>query len=57
MAVEAAITGDPTLLYQACCYDPLCAAVLGLREIKQMVQEMLKKNKPYLPQFKNINIA
>jgi len=56
MAVEAALTGDPTLVYQACCYDPLCAAVLGLREIKKMVQEMLLKNKPWLPQFKSVKL-
>lgn len=56
MAVEAALTGDPRLVYQAICYDPLSAAVLGLREIKSMVQDMLQKNKPYLPQFKKIGL-
>jgi alpha-galactosidase len=56
MAVEAAITGDPTLVYQAICYDPLSAAVLSLAEIKDMVQEMLRKNRRYLPQFKSIKI-
>lgn len=56
MAVEAALTGDPRLVYQAVCFDPLSAAVLGLREIKQMTQEMLNKNKSYLPQFKRLAI-
>lgn len=56
MAVEAALTGDPKLVYQAICYDPLSAAVLSLAEIKKMVQEMLTKNKAYLPQFKKIQI-
>ncbi len=56
MAVEAALTGDPKLVYQAICYDPLSAAVLSLAEIKKMVQEMLLKNKPYLPRFKKIQI-
>lgn len=56
MAVEAALTGDPTLVYQSICYDPLTAAVLSLAEIKKMVAEMLKKNKPYLPQFKKVEI-
>jgi alpha-galactosidase len=56
MAVEAALTGDARLVFQAICYDPLTAAVLSLAEIKQMVSEMLKKNKPYLPQFKDIDI-
>jgi len=56
MTVQAALTGDPKLVYQAAIYDPLTAAVLGLQEIKKMVQEMLNKNKAYLPQFKNVKI-
>ncbi len=56
MAVEAALTGDPELVYYACAYDPLTAAVLSLAEIKKMVREMLKKNRAYLPQFDRIDI-
>jgi alpha-galactosidase len=56
MAVEASLTGDPTLVFQAIAFDPLTAAVLSLAEIKRMVAEMLRKNRTYLPQFKNINI-
>jgi alpha-galactosidase len=56
MAVEAALTGDPTLVYRACVYDPLSAAVLSLAEIRKMVQEMLNKNKRHLPQFKSVKI-
>ena len=56
MAVEAALTGDPRLVYQAICYDPLTAAVLSLAEIKKMVAEMLRKNKDHLPQFKSVEI-
>ncbi len=56
MAVEAALTGDARLVFQAICYDPLTAAVLSLAQIKRMVQEMLEKNKSYLPQFKSIEI-
>jgi len=56
MAVEAILTGDPKLLFQAIAYDPLTASVLSLAEIKKMVSEMLRKNKKYLPQFKNIGI-
>ncbi|MDI7275287.1 MAG: alpha-galactosidase [Anaerolineae bacterium] len=52
MAVEAAITGDPRLVFHAIANDPLTAAVLSLREIKQMVDEMLEKNRPHLPQFR-----
>ncbi len=51
MAVEAALTGDPHLVFQAIAYDPLTAAVLSLAEIKQMVNEMLEQNRDYLPQF------
>ena len=56
MAVHAALTGDPMLLYQAVALDPLTAAVLSLAEIRKMTAEMLKKNRSYLPQFKNIKI-
>jgi alpha-galactosidase len=54
MAVEAALTGDPRLVYQACCYDPASASVLSLAEIKTMVNQMLAQNKDYLPQFKHL---
>jgi len=56
MAVEAALTGDPTLAYQAIAYDPLTAAVLSLEEIKNMVQEMFRVNQPYLPQFRSVEL-
>ena len=56
MAVEAALTGDPTMVYHAVCYDPLSAAVLSLAEIKKMVREMLRRNKPWLTQFKSVDI-
>jgi alpha-galactosidase len=56
MAVEAAITGDPRLVFQAICYDPLTAAVLSLAEIKEMVNEMFLKNREYLPTFTNFSI-
>ncbi|MBN1642374.1 MAG: alpha-galactosidase [Anaerolineae bacterium] len=51
MAVEAALTGDPRLVFQAIAYDPLSAAVLSLAEIKAMVNEMLDRNRDHLPQF------
>ena len=52
MAVEAAVTGNPRLVFQAIANDPLTAAVLSLREIQQMVDQMLEQNRPHLPQFK-----
>lgn len=56
MSVEAAITGDPRLVFQAICYDPLTAAVLSLSETKAMVNEMLQKNKEHLPTFKHFKV-
>ncbi|HEO70573.1 MAG TPA: alpha-glucosidase/alpha-galactosidase, partial [Candidatus Hydrogenedentes bacterium] len=54
MAVEAALTGDAQLVFQAVAYDPVSAAVLSLAEVKQMVRAMLRKNAPYLPQFESV---
>nr|MDD6335150.1 alpha-glucosidase/alpha-galactosidase [bacterium] len=51
MAVEASLTGDPKLVYQAICFDPLTSAVLGLRDIKAMVNDMFAASADYLPQF------
>jgi alpha-galactosidase len=51
MAVEAALTGNPRLVFQAIAYDPLTAAVLSLAEIRTMVDEMLAQNRDFLPQF------
>lgn len=51
MAVEAVITGNPRLIFQAIAYDPLTAAVLPLAEIKTMVNEMFQMNHDYLTTF------
>jgi len=51
LAVDAALTGNPRLVYQAICQDPLTAAKLSLAEIKDMVNDMLAQNRDYLPQF------
>jgi alpha-galactosidase len=56
MAVEAALTGDPRLVFQAIAYDPLSAAVLSLAEIKAMVSEMLEQNRDHLPQFEHFEV-
>ena len=56
MAVEAALTGDPEMVYRAIAYDPLTAAVLSLAEIRKLVREMFRKNKDCLPQFKTVKI-
>ena len=51
MAVEAVLTGNPRLVFQAIAHDPLTAAVLSLAEIRAMVNEMLAQNRDHLPQF------
>jgi alpha-galactosidase len=56
MAVEAALTGDPTLVFYSIAYDPLTAAVLSLAEIKEMVNEMFEQNRDYLPGFKHYGV-
>ncbi len=56
MAVEAALTGNPRLVFQAIAYDPLSAAVLSLAEIRTMVNEMFRQNRDYLPQFTHTQV-
>jgi alpha-galactosidase len=51
MAVEAALTGNRRLVYQAIANDPLTAAVLSLAEIQTMVDELFERNCDYLPLF------
>jgi alpha-galactosidase len=50
LTVEAA-SGDPEAVVHACAMDPLTAAVLTLREIRQMASEMLEALREWLPQF------
>ena len=52
MVVEGSLNGDREMIYRAICYDPLTSAVLSLREIRDMVDEMFEKNKDWMPQFK-----
>ena len=52
LTVEGSLSGDPEMIYQAISHDPLTAAKLSLAEIRQMVREMFKKNKKYLPQLR-----
>lgn len=52
LAITAALTGDPTLVYKAICHDPLTASVLSLAEIRQMTNDLFAQHKDYLPQFK-----
>jgi alpha-galactosidase len=56
MAVEAALTGNPRLVFQAIAHDPLTAAMLSLPEIRQMVNEMFRQNRDHLPQFTHFEV-
>ena len=56
LAVKAAIEGDPNKVFEAILFDPLTSAVCSMEEIKEMVQEMLYKNKDYLGYFKSLEI-
>jgi alpha-galactosidase len=51
LAVLAAKSGDPETVVQACALDPLTSAVLTLKEVRDMVTEMLEAEKVWLPQF------
>jgi alpha-galactosidase len=51
LAVEAAITGDPRKVFYSICMDPLTSAVLSLAEIREMTDQMLRRNADHLPQF------
>jgi alpha-galactosidase len=56
LAVEGSLQGDPRKVYQAVAFDPLTSAVLGIQEIKQMTEKMLRQNKDYLPQFASLSV-
>lgn len=56
MAVQGCLSGDPNLVFQAVCYDPLTAAVLSLAEIREMVNEMFELNRENLPSFKHFKV-
>lgn len=51
LAVQAALEGDPRKVFHAIAMDPLTSAVLSLPEIQDMVDEMFKASREYLPQF------
>ncbi len=53
MSVEAAVHGNLALLKQAMLHDPLSAAVCDPEEIWQMTDEMLLKQRSWLPQYRS----
>jgi alpha-galactosidase len=51
LAAKAGLEGDTEALVQAVALDPLTASVLTLRDIRDMVSEMLEAQRQWLPQF------
>ena len=56
MAVEGCLEGDAGLVYQAIAHDPLTAAKLSLAETREMVKEMFRRNRRWLPQFGKVDL-
>ena len=56
MAVEGCLEGDAGLVYQAIAHDPLTAAKLSLAETRDMVKEMFRRNRRWLPQFGKVDL-
>jgi alpha-galactosidase len=57
LAAEAALAADPERIVQAVAMDPLTAAVLTLKEIRDLCREMLQAQRKWLPQFAGKDIA
>lgn len=51
MAADAAVKGDVELAFWSIAMDPLTSAVLTLKEIRDMVNEMFLAEQKWLPQF------
>jgi alpha-galactosidase len=51
LTVEAALEGDIEKVVMACAMDPLSAATLTLKEIREMAADLLEAEKQWLPQF------
>ncbi|ACI18714.1 alpha-glucosidase/alpha-galactosidase [Dictyoglomus thermophilum] len=51
LAVLGALEKDPNKIYQAIMLDPLTSAILELREVKKMVDEMLEAEKEWIKIF------
>jgi len=56
LTVQAALSGDAEQIVHACALDPLTAATLTLKEIREMASAMLEAEKQWLPQFQGQTI-
>jgi len=52
LAVEAGLTGNPDLIVNAVAMDPLTSTKCTLKEVRDMVSDLLKAEAAWLPQFK-----
>jgi alpha-galactosidase len=57
LGAEAAVKGDPELLFAAVASDPLTKAVLDLRETRYMTAELLEAQRDVLPRFDEKKLA
>lgn len=57
LGAEAAVKGDPELLFAAVAADPLTKAVLDLRETRRMTAKLLEAQRSVLPRFEGKNLA
>ncbi len=57
LAVEAALNADPEMAARAVALDPLTAAVLTLKEARDMTIEMLEAEAKWLPRFEGKKLA
>jgi alpha-galactosidase len=51
LTVQATLSGNPEYIMHAIAMDPLTSAVCTLKEIREMVAEMLGAQREWLPQF------
>jgi alpha-galactosidase len=51
MTVEAALTGDRSLVHQIFLNDPMCGSIRDFRDMEQMMDELLRANRQWLPRF------
>ena len=51
MTVEAALAGDRQLALQVLLNDPMCGAIRDFRLMEKMLDELLRANRRWLPQF------
>ena len=51
LGAQAAVNGDPEMLFAAVAMDPLTQAVCSLEETRNMVCDMIEAQKQFLPQF------